>query len=138
MIKKFEITRQLVPVERRIAVADKMFGLGFSRKLEPAVFAFASHLSDDYTGGLWNFYTLSNGGFYMAPDAEKRFTVSSENGFAGVLSADGFGITVCLYGYSHLSFGEDALAETCADHFHWLREFALGHDEVGGILRAVD
>jgi len=43
-----------------------------------------------------------------------------------------------LYAYSNLSFGTGAFAESCAEHYHWLREFAIGHVEVRSILRAID
>ena len=65
----------------------------------------ASRLSEDYGGGYWLFYTLDNGGFYMAPDSDGKFQVISPNGWEGFMSADAFGITVCLFAYSNLSFG---------------------------------
>ena len=132
------ITRQLVAEEDRISHTAKLFGLNFPMSLEPAIFNVASNLSCDYGGGFWEFYELSNGGFYMAPASDKQFRVSCENGFEGRMSADAFGIVCCLYAYSHLSFREDAFAQTCAEHFHLLREFALDHAETGGITRAID
>ena len=93
----------------------------------------------DYDGGYWEFYTLSNGGFYMSPSSDSTFHVSCENGFEGDLSADALGIVACLYAYSNLSFGDTGeFAETCASQYHLLRDFMLEHDEVRGILRAVD
>lgn len=38
--------------------------------LEPRIFAWMDRFCDEYSGGLWSFYTLSNGGAFMAPDAE--------------------------------------------------------------------
>ena len=133
------ITRQLVADNLRILVADRHFGIAFARHVEPTVFNFAGSLSAEYSGGYWHFYQLSNGGFYMAPHTGHQFKVSAENGFEGVMSADAFGVTCCLYAYSSLSFsGNAVLAETCAENFHWLREYALEHLEVGQIMRAVD
>ena len=40
----------------------------------------AGMLAQDYNGGLWQFYVLGNGGFYMAPDSDSQFQVISENG----------------------------------------------------------
>ena len=116
----------------------KLFGLDFPMRLEPFIFGIAGNLSPDYAGGLWHFYALSNGGFYMAPDLPPVFRVNCENGFEGSLSADALGITACLYAYSNLSFGDGAFAEVCAQQFHWLREYAMEHAEVGAILRATD
>lgn len=46
-------------------------------------------LSEDYNGGFWNFYTLTNGGFYMAPAGDKRMRLEVDgNGFSGEMSAD--------------------------------------------------
>jgi len=56
----------------------------------------------------------------------------------GQMTADALGITACLYAYSNLSFGSGAFAETCAEHYHLLRKFAMYHTEVRSILRAID
>jgi hypothetical protein len=57
-------------------------------KGEALVYGWLEQLSEDYTGGFWDFYTLSNGGFYMAPSGDKRFDIDvSGNGFTGELGA---------------------------------------------------
>ena len=67
------------------------------------------------------------------------FLVSCENGYDGEMSSDELGITVCLYAYSHLSFGQESqFTDTCAQHYHWLREYALDHDESRAIMSAID
>jgi hypothetical protein len=71
---------------------DGLFGMHFPLKLEPAIYKFAEYLSSEYNGGYWHFYTLSNGGFYMAPDDDQPFQVSSANGWEGKLSADALGL----------------------------------------------
>ena len=132
------ITAELVPEALRMDIADGLFGMRFPLKLEPAIYQFAEHLSSNYNGGYWHFYALSNGGFYMAPDDDQPFQVSSENGWEGKLSADAFGIAACLYAYSHLSLTEGDFGELCARHYHWLRAFARGHAEAAGVLAAID
>ncbi len=127
-----------VPEERRLDVTGEMFGMHFPMKLEPFIFRMADTLCEDYRGGYWEFYSLINGGFYMAPSADKPYHVSCENGFEGNLSADAFGIVCCLYSYSQLSFGGDAFAQVCAEHYHMLREYMLEHPEVASILGAID
>ena len=74
----------------------------------------------------------------MSPDTDGTFGVVSDNGYRGSMSADAFGIVACLYAFSHLSFGGDDLAETCARHYHLLREYMLDHAEVREILAAID
>ena len=133
------IYRDLVPDGCRVAHTAGLFGIDFSRRLEPHVFTMAERLSPDYRGGYWDFYALSNGGFYIAPAMEGDCRVRSENGFEGSVSADALGLTACLYTYSHLSFaGETAFSEACAEQYHLLREFSLDHAEAGAILRAID
>lgn len=132
------ISSQIVPDADRMAFTAALFGIDFPIRLEPAVFDIAGRLAPEYNGGYWQFYALSNGGFYMAPQSDTVFAVSCENGFEGKLSADALGIVACLYAYSHLSFGEGAFAEKCAEHYHLLREFMMGHAEVRAILGAID
>ncbi len=132
------ITRELVSEDRRIDVTAELFGMHFPMKLEPFVFSMADTLASNYSGGLWHFYTLSNGAFYMVLHSAKVFKVSCENGFEGELSADALGIVACLYAYSHLSFGDGEFSETCAEQYHLLREYMFEHEEVALILGAID
>jgi len=133
------ITCQLVPDNQRMNVVADIFGLHFPMRIEPFVFAMAEEMGHEYRGGLWKFYTLGNGSFYMAPDFDGNFTVSCENGFSGPMSADALGITACLYTYSHLSFSDnEGLAEVSNRHYHLLREYMFEHPEVDAILRAID
>ncbi len=132
------ITRQLVAEDQRTLVTADLFGAYFPLQLEPFIFSMASQLSEDYGGGYWQFYTLDNGGFYMAPDSEGRFQVVSPNCWEGFMSADAFGITVCLFAYSNLSFGSGQFAETCAEQYHLLRDYMMDHAEAGAILAATD
>ncbi len=131
------ITRLLVADDQRTNITADLFGVYFPLQLEPFVYAITSKLSEDYSGGYWHFYSLSNGGFCMAPD-DGKFQVISENGHECFMSADALGITACLYAYSHLSFGQGDFADTCAQHYHWLREYMFEHAEARDILRAID
>ena len=133
------ITRQLVANDQRISHSAGIFGFRFSLCLEPFVYSVTERMARDYDGGYWDFYTLSNGGFYMSPSSDSAFRVSCEYGFEGELSADALGIAACLYTYSNLSFGDTSeFVETCAEQYHLLRDFMLGHDEVRSILKVID
>jgi hypothetical protein len=104
--------------------------------VEQAIYAFMGRFVSDYDGGYWEFYELSNGGFYMAPRmAPVKFSVDS-NGYAGHLSADAAGITVCLFAFGHLSF--QCPSEVYSRHYYWLRDFALQHAEAREIFAAID
>jgi hypothetical protein len=132
------ITNTTVPESERLTIVDGLFGIAYMLKLEPAVFSIAEALASEYTGGYWEFYDLSNGGFYMAPRHDTEFTVSCENGFQGKLSPDAFGISVCLYAFSELSFVGDRMAQTCAQQYHLLREYVAQHPEASVIYRTID
>ena len=137
MITK-SITNIIVPESERMAFVDKLFGIGYVIKLEPTVFTMAERLAPQYTGGYWQFHELGNGGFYMAPRFDTEFTISCENGFEGKLSPDALGVAASMYAFSHLSFGDGRFAQTCAEHYHLLREFMFEHAEAGVILQATD
>lgn len=132
------ITAKIVPESQRMDTADKHFGIRFPISVEPMIFQFATQLAPTYSGGYWNFYQISNGGFFMAPKLDESFEVIADNGYEGAMSAEAMGITACLYAYSNLSFGEGKFGETCADHYHWLYEFAMAHPETAAIRAAID
>lgn len=133
------IHRRLLTEGERINSSANHFGDNFPFRIEPTVYTFARQLSVDYTGGYWHFYELDNGCFYMAPDEDTPFQVSAENGYSGTMSADAFGLTVCLYAYSNLSFTDnEELADTVTEQYHLLREYIFEHPGVRDILRAID
>lgn len=132
------ITATLVSESKRMDTADKHFGIRFPITVEPMIFQFASQLAESYSGGYWNFYQLSNGGFYMAPHLDEPFAVIADNGYEGTMSADALGITACLYTYSNLSFGDGSFGEKCGRHYHRLYQSARLHPEAKAIRAAID
>ena len=132
------VTRELVPEDQRLSITERLFSIHFPLRIEPVVYGITERMAEDYTGGYWNFYTLSNGSFYAAPADERLYHVKCDNMFEGDLSADALGITACLYAYSHLSFSNGRFARVSACHYHRLREFMFEHPEVRAILGATD
>ena len=133
------VNRELVPEDQRLVVVERLFGMAFPLQLEPVIYGITERMAADYDGGYWEFWKLSNGGFYMAPAGDRVYHLICDNQFEGDLSADALGITACLYAYSNLSFsGPDAFADICFDQYHWLREYMFVHPEVEAILRATD
>ncbi len=133
------ITKKLVPTNKRTNHTAQLFGLHFPMHLEPAVYGLTDNLSEDYKGGYWDFWELSNDGFYMSPNSDKIFRVTTMNGYEGYMSGDALGLTACIYAYSHLSFGpESRFTDDCARHFHLLRDYALDHIEGLAIMMAID
>lgn len=107
--------------------------------LEPRIFAWMNRFCADYSGGIWQFYTLSNGGAFMAPDADRNETWSLFNNLNGnsvEMSAEAAGIAVCLIEYSHHACRTECDAMTA--HYYRLRDYALQHPEAHAILRIID
>ena len=106
--------------------------------MESAAYRFADVLCKEYSGAYWEFHSLSNGGFYMSPDLKDmlRVEVPFGNAYLGQMSADAFGIVVCLYVYSALAEEHPAVG---FDDYYWsLRDFADGHKEASAIYGAID
>ncbi|MEE4612921.1 antirestriction protein [Serratia marcescens] len=137
---EFELTVTQVPDEQRIGFLPQHFGTTPQWiTLEPRIFTWMDRFCDEYSGGIWFFYTLSNGGAFMAPDADsgdKWHLFNSMNGNSAKLSAEAAGIAVCLIEYSHHACrtGCDAMTE----HYYRLRDYALLHPESSAILRIID
>jgi hypothetical protein len=124
-----------VPEHARLGTLPKHFGRHMLT-VEGRIYDFMAQFASTYSGGCWRFVELSNRGFYMSPpDGSYDLRIDS-NGFEGRMSADAAGITVCLFTFSHLSF--EYTTDVFAQHFHWLREFAMDHPEAGLIFEAID
>jgi len=130
------LTASPVPKARRLGCLAQRFGWQ-ALLFEEAVFSMLARHARDYSGGLWEFYELSNGGFYMALDTEERFRVAVPgNGFEGELSAEAAGLFACAMAYSHLSFWPDG--EVFAKEFYLLHDFLRQHPESAALAAALD
>ncbi len=131
-----KIDAYLVLEDARMSTLPKHFGARMMT-VEHTIYHFMREFVAEYKGGFWDFFELSNGGFYMAPNSEPvKFSVHT-NDFEGTLSADAAGITVCLFTFSHLSFQRPS-EEVFSRHFYALREFAMEHKEASLIFAAID
>ena len=94
-------------------------------------------LCADYTGGIWNFFTLSNGGAFITPDGDEAWSLfNALNGNSAILGNEAAGIAVCLLAWNHHAWhtGSDVMC----DHFYRLRDYALQHPECSAILQIID
>ncbi|TKK13061.1 restriction endonuclease [Enterobacter cancerogenus] len=134
------LTATLVQDEQRISFWPQHFGsIPQWIILEPTVFACMDRFCTDYHGGIWQFYTLSNGGAFMAPEAEsdKLWSLfNTLNGNGGELSAGAAGIAVCLMTYSHHAMRTEC--DAMAEHYYRLRDYALSHAECSAIMHIID
>lgn len=117
---------------------ERLFGIHFPLQIEPTIFGITERMAEDYHGGYWDMFTLSNGGFYISLAENRVYHVKCDNRFEGDLSADALGITATLYAYSHLSFSNGRFGRVSACHYHRLREYMFEHPEVRNILSATD
>ncbi|HDI5842533.1 TPA: antirestriction protein, partial [Escherichia coli] len=94
-----------------------------------------------YCGGIWNLYTLNNGGAFMAPeldddDDETWVLFSAMNGNRAEMSPEAAGIAACLMTYSHHACRTECYAMTV--HYYRLRDYALQHPECNAIMCIID
>lgn len=136
------VTATRVPENRRLRALPNHFGRHMML-VESKVFDHIRLLDKDYTGGFWDFYELSNGGFFMRPAGEKQHAIGRadigwpENGYTGTMSSEAAGITACLFALCDVS-ARVPDPDRIADHFHLLRDYAADHAEAGEIFAAID
>lgn len=131
-----KITKTEVSIEQRLNFLPKFCGENFMQ-YEGLVYSLMDRASTDYSGGLWEFYTLSNGGFFMAIDQEQSLKMEwADNYYQGTMSAEAGSIAINLMALSHLSC--HLSSAKLSEHFHQLREFALDHKEAGQIFAFID
>lgn len=141
LTKPEEIVATLVDDENRLDFLPTFFGPRFMLHGETLIYAWMRKLCSAYNGGYWKFYTLSNGGFYMAPAKESNLAmVIASNGFEGELSADAAGIIATLFALNQLATEQDGshLGDVLTNRYHHLRNFAKNHAEAVEIFRAID
>ncbi|MGY6156622.1 antirestriction protein [Paraburkholderia graminis] len=139
-----QVTAKPVPFVERLTFLPKFFGPRLMMRAEALLYTYAGRFSpDNYNGGLWEYYTLSNGGGYAAPISPARLQISiMGNGYEGEMSSDAAGIVISLFVLNTLAFecsGKDeSLTEKLVEHWEQLREYAAQHPEARSIYRAID
>jgi hypothetical protein len=106
--------------------------------VEQTIYQVMDRICPAYAGGYWHFYSLSNGGFYMALEGESELdvVVPFGNGFADKLSREAASIVACLMAYCFLA--EKYPSGLFADHYTWLMEYVYTHPEASKIRLAID
>lgn len=125
-----QITFEKVDDKERIAFLPKKLGTQCV-KFENIVFSIMGRANPEYTGGFWDFYRLSNGGFFIAPDIVKHHIKMTweDNYFSGSMTPNASGVACCLMALSWIEQTEK---------FHLLREFALDLPEAEKIFGFID
>jgi hypothetical protein len=132
------IAAAVVPDAERVAFLPAFFGESLMLYGEALVYKWMGRLSPQYAGGLWQFHTLSNDGYYMAPTQPARLRLAvAGNGFDGFMSTDAAGIVATLFALGQLSATECEPGRFI-ELYHALREYVDCHPEAGFIWRAID
>lgn len=134
--KKSIIKRTQCPDNKRLEFLPRYVGNQY-KPYEKAIYDFLSKVCEDYNGGYWNYYSLSNGGFYMALDTSATLEIEQPNNYYyGIISADAACIAVNLFVLCHFAWTVDEEWFTLC--FHKLRAYALQHKEAKEILKFID
>ena len=134
MTRTIQVT--LVDENERLSFLPKYFDK-WMLSAENRIYDILNRFCSTYKGAYWNFYELSNGGFYMAPELKEMLhLVIESNGFSGEMSADASGLISTLYVLNTLCYlSED---EQLINRYYWLRDYADEHPEAGKIFAAID
>lgn len=119
------------------------FGARFMAIGEGMVYERMGSLCAQYKGASWKFYSLSNGGFYMAPSLPGPMDLAwHENHSSATVQPDAAGIIATLFVLSNLACALHDRPGNFGDHFteafHNLRDFAKDHAEAQAIFRIID
>ena len=120
----------------RLRVLPQYCGARYMLVVENAVYDWMGMVCADYTGGQWDFYELSNGGFFMAMRGVESFDIEAPNYYSGKMSAEAAGITATLYALNEVAC--KTAQSHIVDLYYNLREYAVRHFESSEILRAID
>lgn len=104
--------RKLTDYEERLMFMPKFFGqywhfvenhtYNWMRKLSPEnksqyLSSALDKIEAHYDGGEWDFYELSNGGYFMAPNSREHYRISVQgNYFDGLLSAEAIAVLMTV------------------------------------------
>lgn len=131
-----QITVSLVSNRKRMSILPKYAGKHMMM-VEAMIFDAMREYCNDYQGGCWYMYELTNGGFYMAPGRAETLAMScAGNFYEGTMSADAAGVVATLVGINRAVWRTHS--EPLTTLFYAVREFAMQHKESADILRAID
>jgi Antirestriction protein len=135
--KKGKIIATSIPDSESFDFLPKFFGKALEVRGELLVHEFVERISGGHGIHDWNFYTLSNGGFFLAPNWEEEVHASwACNGFDDMLSPDAVGIFSTLLAIHMLA--SERQDKRLGSHYYRLLDFAAVHPEAAKIFRAID
>lgn len=131
------ITRKQCPESKRLDFLPAFVGKHYLA-YESMIFDKLREASNgQYNGGYWEFYTLSNGGFYMELRQDEALKMECiGNYYNGTMSAEAASIAVNLCVQNAFAWQVDA--EKHSAHFDQLRDYAIQHNEAAQIMAYID
>ena len=101
------VTAKLMPQKARMRLMHELFQKQFIM-VENLIYMNMVRVCPHYEGGEWAFYSLSNGGFYMAPLAVPDwFVVYAPKEYQGALSSNAVGMLVTAMTLNQLTSWRD-------------------------------
>ncbi len=131
-----EIGSKIIPEDQRLNTLPTYFGC-FSIIFEQSVYLEMERICPAYIGGYWEFFSLPNGGFYMAPHPlDGQVYIATRNHFAKVVSQDTAGVIATLYALNDLvsRFEDDLLIERYQQLLDW---YLTHHPDSAEIYAAI-
>lgn len=134
--KIMKITASKVSTNNRLNFLPKYFGR-WAMLAENYTFDFLRAMCEQYKGGFWEFYELSNGSLYLAPViTEELYIQSWGNHFEGHVSADAAGIIATLITLNALCVKTSY--ERFLEYYEKLLDFTESHEESRNIFAGID
>lgn len=134
--QQFLIQSQLISDNQRLAFLPKHLNKEYL-SFESTVYRTMGTICNTYHGGYWDFYELSNNGFYIAPHSNESFNIFVHgNGYEGSLSSDAAGIIATTYALNNLAWRTES--DEIIDKYYALLDFAGQHHEFKQIFAAID
>jgi len=138
-----KITKKKVADLDRLDFLPKHIGNHFAQ-FENYIYKLADNHVAEYKGGYWEFYELSNGGFYMSLASEESFSFENPNNYCSMqqLDSETISIILNLYALSNFSmmlYQKGIDNDKPAIGYHVLRDYAaLEHEHASIIMKAID
>lgn len=132
------ITKKQVPENKRLDEFLPAFVGKHFMFYEKMVFDKLYEASNgQYQSGYWEYYNLSNGGFYMELVQEDDINMLCfDNYYRGTMSAQAASIAINLVVQNAFAWQVDA--DKHSEHFYQLRDFASQHEEAAQIFAFID
>lgn len=145
---------KVTDIESRLMFMPKFFG-EYWHSVENHTYTWMRHLSPEnktdyfrsaldkteahYDGGEWDFYELSNGGYFMAPNSREHYRIFVQgNYFDGLLTAEVAGMVVTSFVLSNIANSENPISELSCTYYHQLFDYARGHEDYERFRAAID